>query len=148
MSYLNDLKRLVWRFNQASAFRPNDNDKEALKGIAAACKGVEAESLAQNRAFFNLYVYAYMKFCLFYHTTPDAKIPQVELHRMLDRSLDSLLAEFAEEMNLIEVERAIESELPVAAAKVWTEKELKKNLSAQFAQAVLNKHNGGKIRGG
>ncbi len=148
MSYLNDIKRLVWRFNQGTAFKPNEADKVALSGVAKACKGVEENVIAQNRVFFNLYAYCFMKFCLFYHATPDAKIPQVELHKLLDRPLKSILDEFAEEMNLIEIERVIENKKPVKSAKVWTARELKKNMIAQFSQMVLNRAYGEKVRRG
>ena len=137
MSYLNDVKRLVWRFNQPSAFRPNETDINALAGIIETCKDVEKGSVLGNKAFYKLYAHVYMKFCLYYHTTPDDKIPQKELNKLLDRSLHDIMREFAREMDLIETERCIEAGLPLNKRKVWTIKEINTNLQAQFTSLLL-----------
>lgn len=146
MSYINDIKRLVWRFTESASFRPNENDNFALTGLIKTCQAVENDVKEQNRLFFNLYVHVYHKYCLYYDATPDIKIPQVELNRLLDEDLETLLEKFAEDMNLIEIERAIEAGVDLKKAKVWGTNELKRNMSAQFTQAVLNKMDGGKVR--
>lgn len=100
------------------------------------------KDMGERDDFFKLYLYVYMKFCLYFHQTPEEKSPREEMSRLMDKDVILMLKEFSEELSFIEMDRAIEKKVPTNRAKVWTVPELHERMMMEFEKAIL-KYNSG-----
>lgn len=93
------IQRLQWRFNQGNSFRIFDEDKQALNTIIKFYNVNNAEIKRDQEPFAKLYIKFYASLISYYGTTVLDTIPQIELHKILEKPLSQIVQEFTNEVN-------------------------------------------------
>lgn len=98
------VKRLGFRFSQAAkseyrSFKVYQEDLNALKDVANYIQQKQEETIINQQLFAKLYVFVFGEFIKNYNTTVFSEIPQKELHKILNTSLDELILKLTEKLN-------------------------------------------------
>lgn len=97
------IKRLSWRFSQQKAFKPNENDINALNDVIKHLNESDKKQINDNRLFAKLYIYNLTETIRKFESTIFEKEIQKSLHKLLDYDLEYFYTAFHRELqgNLI-----------------------------------------------
>ena len=103
MEVVKAIKRLAWRFQEATknnnTFTINQNDLDALNGIAKYIEQTQKQQYIDNQLFAKLFIKVYAKMIEHYNTDILDPIPRKAMYHILETPMDRILQEFTDEMN-------------------------------------------------
>lgn len=103
MEIVKAVKRLAWRFEKAvekdNTFVINQNDIEALNGIAAYVEETQKRQFQNNELFAKLFILAYAKMIEHYKTDVFDDIPRKAMYKLLDRPIEKIIEDFTQRLN-------------------------------------------------
>lgn len=111
-----------------------DYDKACIDRVAEFVNNVH-DGFDDRRLFFKLYLYLYAEFIKYYREASFDKIPQKELHKILDRSTPSLIDDLVNAINMAEyyeMEASGEGYEP----KTWEPEQIQAGVIAQAIKAL------------
>lgn len=140
--------RFVWRFSKDTSYnkwKVNESDLEALNTIIDFVKNKHKQQLQANQLFAKLYVMVYAQFLQRYNATVFDDIPQVELHKLLDKPLSVFIQRFTDRLNDSELYSLLD-ELNIKHPSTTT-KEEKDSETDRLSNAIQEQENKEKLFG-
>ena len=110
------LDRLRWRFTSRKQFIPNKGDIEAFNSVVEYVETNRKELKRADILYNKLYVWAYRQHLAHYKASVFDKIPQVELHKLLEKPLAVHVQEFTDFLN----DQEIYSAFDIAGVPDWS----------------------------
>lgn len=91
------LNRIAWRLK--NGWMANQNDVDALNSIIEFVNQKQKEQINYNQLFAKLYVHLYGEYLKYYDATVFDKEPQIELNKILEKSLVQIIQDFRKDLN-------------------------------------------------
>ena len=130
------MQRYSWRLSQGKPYQPNELDIEAYNVIATYIEEKQKKTIVDNQLFGKLYIYLFGEFVNYYNTTVNNKIPQKELHKILDKDLRTIVDEVKDRLNAKELEVCIQNEQDLKNYKPMEYEEVATNLRIMVNDAI------------
>lgn len=92
------INRITWRLT-SNHWKANQTDEDAINYIIKFANNHNEKQLQNNELFAKLYIYVYKSFLTHYNATVFDDIPQKELHKLLDKSIQHHVEEFRQALN-------------------------------------------------
>ena len=103
MEAVKAIQRLAWRFGKATengnTFTINQNDVDAINGIAAYIERTQKEQFKQNELFAKLYIKVYAKMIAHYKTDVFDINVRRRMNDMLSTPMEIIMQDFTEQLN-------------------------------------------------
>lgn len=94
------INRLQWRLK--NGWKANQNDVDAINFIIDFANIQQTENFESNELFAKLYIFAYKDYLKKFKGTVFDEVPKKELHKFIDKSLETHIIEFKDFLNLSE----------------------------------------------
>ena len=91
------VNRITWRMQNGWKF--NQIDLEAVNYIISFINRQQKKQFNDYKLFAKLYIYVYGQFLNHYEATVFDKIPEKELHKIFDTSIENIIEDFKNNLN-------------------------------------------------
>ena len=129
------VNRLTWRIN--NGWKANENDIESINFIIDFVNKKHEKQINDYGLFAKLYIYVYGQFLQHYKATVFDKIPEKELHKILDRPIATFIEDFKNQLNNSEL-YALQSELGLSDKHPSSRTQSEKDNDSEILDKVLN----------
>lgn len=103
MEVIKAIQRLGWRFSEATKngnmFTVNQNDLDALSGIATYVEQAQNKQFQENELFAKLYIKVYLKMIEHYKTDIFDTEPRRQMIKILETPIENVMQEFTDRLN-------------------------------------------------
>lgn len=131
-------ERLLWRFKQGKAFKPNDLDLDALKCLLSWVNRQTSENISNNQLFAKLYIYHLTMNIRYYETTVLNEFPVGDLHRLLSRPLSSFYKSFFIDIHNNQLNKLIDVNVEERQDVLDEYKKLQQTFTEDYIIAMLD----------
>lgn len=137
-------ERLLWRFGLDKPFKPNADDRIALKSVLHSYNGFCSDAINNNQLFAKLYIYQLTQDIRYHQTTVFEELVQLELSKVLDTPLhlfyDAFIADlYGNQLNRISEVSSQKEKLDVVKyAQRFKETYNKDFVTAKLDEMIVN----------
>lgn len=121
----------------ARSAKAGSREEAALKHLRILLTKAAGQRSTDQTLFIRLYAWAFTELCRHYKTTPEDPIPQKELHRILNHSLEGFAEQLASNANLVNMEEYIQT-YNRPPLNEYTKEEVARTLKYQALQAIMS----------
>ncbi|MGB0896854.1 MAG: hypothetical protein ACPGRW_06000 [Flavobacteriaceae bacterium] len=145
-------------FKFKNVWKPTNKDIDALKSIMSFADDTYKNQINDYQLFAKLYVHLYGMMLIHYNATPMNSIPQTELNRIVDTPLETLIKDFTNKANMMELYNQgenlglsnkylktpleQENDLEILSNNIgllnnkWTQEDIEKNITTLINHAI------------
>jgi len=130
------INKITWRIG-GNGWKATQNDVDAINFIIDFVNVKHKEQINNHQLFAKLYIYVYGQFLKHYNATVFDKIPEQELHKLLERPIDQFIEDFKNQLNSSEL-YSLQDELGLSNSHPATRTQKEKDNDSKILDQVLN----------